>query len=208
MYNYFADRRLIRPTASLATFMLASSLILTLAGIAPVDAADANASRSPDPRAIALIDQRGVPFALRDLRGGPVIVTFIATRCLDACPIANALFARLRSRLDRDHMAATLLTLTLDPRYDTPVVMAREARLLAARVPGWRFATGSPDAVRALMRAFGVDVRPDRRGVPDVHTTFVYILDARSRLARTLLLSTTFVDEAAEMLRDPALRSG
>jgi cytochrome oxidase Cu insertion factor (SCO1/SenC/PrrC family) len=207
MYKYFANRRLIRATASLATLTLASSLILTLAVLGPIAAADANASRSPDPRGIALIDQRGAPFALRDLRGVPVIVTFIATRCLDACPIANALFARLRSRLDHDHTAATLLTVTLDPAYDTPFVMAREAHVFAARVPGWRFATSSPDAIRALMRAFGVDVRPDRRGVPDVHTTFVYVLDARSRLARTLLLSTTLVDEAAELLRDPALRS-
>jgi cytochrome oxidase Cu insertion factor (SCO1/SenC/PrrC family) len=204
MHKYLADRSLIRATATLT---LASSLILTLAGVGPIAAADANAPRSSDLRGIALIDQRGVPFALRDLRGMPVIVTFIATRCVDACPIANALFARLRSRLDDEHTAATLLTVTLDPDYDTRVVMAREAHVFAARVPGWRFATGSPDAVRALMRDFGVDVRPDRRGVPDVHTTFVYILDARSRLARTLLLSTTLVDEAAEMLRDAASRS-
>jgi hypothetical protein len=59
----------------------------------------------------------------------------------------------------------------------------------------------------ASLATFGVDVRPDRRGVPDVHTTFVYVLDAHSRLARTLLLSTTLVDEAAEMLRDAASRS-
>jgi cytochrome oxidase Cu insertion factor (SCO1/SenC/PrrC family) len=37
-----------------------------------------------------LVDQRGTPFTLHGLRGKPVVLTFVATRCTDACPIAAA----------------------------------------------------------------------------------------------------------------------
>jgi len=182
------------------------ALSVVLAALITFHATDASARRPPDPRTITLIDQRGAPFSLHDLRSVPVLVTFVATRCRDACPIANALFANLRTRLDRDHAVATLVTVTLDPTYDTPTVMAREARKFRARVPGWRFASGSIASVHALMLALGVAAQPDPSGVPDVHSTFVYVLDARGRLARTLLLSTTLVEDATELLRDPALR--
>ena len=55
------------------------------------------ASAPPDTRSIPLIDQRGKPFRLADLHGRPTLVTFVATRCSDACPIANVAFARLRA---------------------------------------------------------------------------------------------------------------
>jgi len=125
----------------------------------------------------------------------------VATRCADACPIANAAFARLAQRLHGDGLHARLLTVTLDPAYDSPFVMARLAQGFGADASVWRLASGSPRDVRALMAALGVVAEPDRNGVPDEHTSFVYVLDSRGRLARTLLLSTNLVDEAVHLLR-------
>ena len=68
----------------------------------------------------ALVDQRGTPFTLRGLRGEPVVLAFVATRCSDACPIADAMFAQLARRGVR----AQFVTITLDPSYDTPFVMS------------------------------------------------------------------------------------
>jgi cytochrome oxidase Cu insertion factor (SCO1/SenC/PrrC family) len=55
-------------------------------------ATDASAFRPLDLLTTALVDQRNAPFSLHELRGAPVLVTFVATRCRDVCPIANALF--------------------------------------------------------------------------------------------------------------------
>ena len=163
------------------------------------------ASPLPDPRSIPLIDQRGEPFRLADLNGRPTLVTFVATRCSDACPIANAAFAKLERRLRHDGLDARLLTVTLDPDYDTAFVMARFAQAFGAAPRDWTFASGQPANVRRLLRSFGVAVTKDKRGIPDLHSSFVYVLDGNVRLARTLLLSTSFTREAEEALHDKAI---
>ena len=159
-------------------------------------------AREPDPRLITLVDQRGAAFRIADLTEKRTAIIFIATRCTDACPIADAEFYRLYTRLRRDS-GARLLTITLDPGYDTPFVMSVAARRFAADPNVWRFASGQPDDVRRLLRAFGVVSKKDEHGVPDVHTTFVYVLDRKARLAQTLLLSNRTPDEVERALRTP-----
>jgi cytochrome oxidase Cu insertion factor (SCO1/SenC/PrrC family) len=44
-------------------------------------ATDASAFRPLDLLTTALVDQRNAPFSLHELRGAPVLVTFVATRC-------------------------------------------------------------------------------------------------------------------------------
>ncbi|HYZ16788.1 MAG TPA: SCO family protein [Candidatus Acidoferrum sp.] len=163
-------------------------------------AAPAPAAARADPSAIRLIDQNDRPFTLRDLRGRPVLLTFVATRCTDACPIANAVFAELQNDLERRHVDARLLTVTLDPGNDTPFVMATAARRLGADPRRWRFASGSVPDVQRLLRAFDVVVEPDAQGIPDVHSTFVYLLDRDGHLSRSMLLSTTIRQEALAAL--------
>ena len=53
------------------------------------------AAREAGPAQLRLIDQRGQPFSLADLAGRPTLVTFVATRCTDACPIVNGVFGSL-----------------------------------------------------------------------------------------------------------------
>ena len=158
-------------------------------------------ARAEDPRTIALVDQTGQAFRFADLRGNPTLVTFVATRCTDACPIANVAFARLNRRLREDHIAARLVTVTLDPDYDTPFVMAGLARSFSANPARWAFASGHAASVRRLMRSFGVIAEKDKNGVPDVHGSFVYLLDRHVRLQRTLLLSTGLETDAERALR-------
>ncbi len=160
------------------------------------------AARERGPAHLPLVDQTGNRFSLSDLSGRPTFVTFVATRCTDTCPIANAEFSRFAAELDRTRTRVNLVTVTLDPDYDTPFVLAREARRYGADARVWRFAGGTPRDVRSLMRAFGVVTERDRHGVPDVHTTFVYVLDRSGRLAHTLLLSTDFAREAAQLARE------
>jgi protein SCO1/2 len=168
--------------------------------IALVIALIAALAPAPNPRTIPLIDQQGRPFALADLRGAPVVVTFTATRCRDACPLVNAAFSRLQGDLARAHLRATLVTVTLDPTYDTPAIMARSARAYQADARRWRLASGRPADVQHLIQAFGVRVEPDEHGIPDVHTTFVYVLDSTQRSGRTLLASTALSAEVLPLV--------
>ena len=59
---------------------------------------------------------------LSDFRGKVVAVDFIYTRCPlpDVCPRLSADFARLQSRFTGKDLV--LLSITIDPRYDTSEV--------------------------------------------------------------------------------------
>ena len=177
-----------------------SGLLIATAGMCW----SASAAPVRDERSISLVDQSGAPFHLADLRGRRTLVTFVATRCTDVCPIANVMFRRIERRLQRDRADVRLLTLTLDPEYDTPFVMAHVARELSAEPHEWTFASGRPSDMHRIMRAFGVAAEQRASGAPEVHSTFVYVLDENVRLARTLLLSTGLADAVEQALHVPA----
>jgi protein SCO1 len=146
---------------------------------------------------LTLVDQNGARFHLDDLRGRPSVVSFIATRCTDTCPITDAVF----SKLARDGGRERLVTITLDPKYDTPFVMARHARDLHAPADRWRVASGNPRDVAKILAAFGVVLQYDSMGMPDVHSSFIYVLDAAGKLAKTLPLSTHSVADVRAAVR-------
>lgn len=186
-------RTAAEPAIRGATRILALSIVLACA-VRPGDA------RAEDPRQIGLVDQNGATFRLRDLAGTPTLITFVASRCNDACPIANAAFFRLRARFTRERRRVRLVTITLDPTFDTPFVMAGVGRRFSAEPERWRFASGPVGNVRAILRAFAIRPRAGKDGVPEQHATFVYVLNDRVELIRTLLLSTALGEDAERAL--------
>lgn len=92
-----------------------------------------------------LTDQQGRPVRLADLRGKVLAIDFIYTRCPlpDVCPRLAANFAALQNRFPRDlGNRLVLLSVTVDPEYDTPSVLAGYARRWGADPNGWLFLTG------------------------------------------------------------------
>lgn len=157
-----------------AIFRAGAAIALCIAALALPAAA------SQQPR---LIDQSGHAFTFDQLRGQPLVVTFIAATCTQACPLLNAQFAQLQAKLDAQHAQARLLTVTLDPDHDTPAVMRKLAQRFGADPRRWIVASGSPRDVRWVLHVFGV-----RTG--DDHTTFVYLFDKNGVLRERLLAST------------------
>jgi len=87
----------------------------------------------------SLIDQSGRAVRLSQFRGRVIALDFIYTRCPlpDVCPRLSANFAYLAKRLrGRD---LELLSITLDPAYDRPEVLAEYARRWQADRDTWRF---------------------------------------------------------------------
>lgn len=168
-----------RQLASVA-FVLAAFAPLALPAAAPVTL------RVPE-----LLDQGGHTFTLASLRGEPLIVTFVAAHCTDACPLINAQFQQIGERIAQKHLRVRLLTITLDPEHDSPATMRRLARSFDADPARWLMASGNVGDVHAVMRAFNVVAQRGRHGYADVHTTFLYLLDKRGVLRKTLLASSS-----------------
>ncbi len=147
----------------------------------------------------ALLDQRGAPFSLQSFRGHPGVVTFVAARCTDACPLIDAQIARAADDAKRRKSRLRFVTLTLDPQHDRVAAMATLAREFRADPAYWRLATGSPGTMLSLMHAFGVQTQNDERGFPAAHTTFVYLIDASGNLVQRILPSANLSATLAQV---------
>ena len=173
-----------------ATFVTSSTIAVALL------ASTAGAS-------LSLTDQRGMPFDLQMLKGRPVALTFIATHCRDACPLVNAQFEQLQRQLKTMHAPIRLLTLTLDPQHDHLSDMQRIARTFEADPQYWILGTGSRPAINGIMQRFGVVTQTDSRGYADIHTTFIYLLDRRGKLVKTMLAGSNLsADMFTELQHD------
>jgi protein SCO1/2 len=150
-----------------------------------------------------LIDQNGHAFTLGSLRGRPVAVTFVSAHCTDACPLVDAQFAQAAQTIARRRIDATLLTITLDPEHDSLADMRKIARIFSADAHRWLIAGGAVADVRNVMERFGVIAVTGKSGYREEHTTFVYVLDAKGRLAKTMLASTGLAGDIVDAVAPP-----
>lgn len=123
---------------------------------------------------VRLTDESGAARGLTDWRGRVLAVTFTYTRCPlpDFCLRMDQHFAAVQRAVLaepglRDRVA--LLSVSLDPLFDTPQVLAEHARRAGADPRVWRFATGEHEAVEAFASRFGVSVFRERAD-PDAIT--------------------------------------
>jgi protein SCO1/2 len=131
-----------------------------------------------------LTDQLRNPVRLSDFRGRVVAVDFIYTRCPlpDVCPRLSASFARLQTRFrDKD---LVLLSITIDPRYDTSEVLLGYAKIWNARPEGWRFLTGPDREIETVARRFGMNYWPEEGLI--THTSQTGIIGRNGKLAATV----------------------
>jgi protein SCO1/2 len=134
-----------------------------------------------------LVNQDGVPMPFSSLRGHRVALTFIYTRCPlpDFCPLMNRNFAAVQSALAKDATMSDvrLLTITVDPAYDTPSVLKEHAALYKADPHRWVFATGEPKEIIRFAAAFGIDVEQSPESKDQlIHNLRTAIVDADGRL--------------------------
>ncbi|MCB9781012.1 MAG: SCO family protein [Alphaproteobacteria bacterium] len=133
-----------------------------------------------------LVDQSGTPLATSELRGDVVLVDFIFTRCPDVCPLLTAQADRLEQGLpDRPLLGVPirLVSITVDPAYDTPAVLAEYAAVRGLDLSRWQFLTGDPTTVQQVIAGF--QTMADRlgdgpEGIPNIaHSERFLLVDAQ-----------------------------
>jgi protein SCO1/2 len=137
---------------------------------------------------IPLIDQDGNTRQLSDWRGEVVAVTFIYTRCPlpDFCPLMDKHFAAIQREADADPRLkgrVHLVSVSIDPAFDTPAVLRDHATRAGARPDDWTFLTGTPENVKQLGERFGVSVMTE--GATDgslIHNLRTAVIDPDGRL--------------------------
>lgn len=140
-----------------------------------------------------LTDQTGAALRLSALADGYVLIGFVYTRCPlpEACPLTTEKMrqvqARWRAVSERGESAGKrlyLLSLTLDPDFDTPERLARFARDRDLDTSNWHLATGPHELMEsALPSLFSVLALPRAPG--DIqHTVKAALLAPGLRIAK------------------------
>jgi protein SCO1 len=106
--------------------------------------------------AVRLMRQDGIEVSLpEELNDGrAVVMNFIFTSCSAICPMMAQVFAQAQGKLGKQAEKVHLVSISIDPEYDTPERLAAYAKRFGAG-PGWQFYTGTQRASVEVQKAFG-----------------------------------------------------
>jgi protein SCO1/2 len=151
------------------------------------------------------VNQEGKPIHLAQFRGQPLLLTFVYTRCPlpDYCIRMSNNFVQVARELQNNKPAAfaklQMLTISIDPEFDTPEVMRAYGKRYTVTVDPnmkhWSFATGKPTDIRTAAEYFGLAY--GSRSGQIIHNLSTALLDADGSIAEFYRGNQWTPDEAA-----------
>ena len=134
--------------------------------------------RAPD---FSLSGSDGSEASLAPHRGKIVLLTFGFTHCAAVCPTTLATLAQARTALGEKAKSVQVIFVTVDPERDTP---GQLRDYVTAFDPSFLGATGTPEALESMRKAYGVTAAREGSG-PDyafAHTSSIFLIDRAGRL--------------------------
>jgi protein SCO1/2 len=130
--------------------------------------------RAPD---FSLLDQTGAPVSLRSLRGRPILLTFLDSRCARDCPSAGRSLADVQRSLGRAHVVIAVVS--VDPWADTPTTAAAYAHK-SGWTGRWYWLFGNRARLAPVWNAYSIGVKRYRGSI--TNTLALYVIDSRGYL--------------------------
>lgn len=135
--------------------------------------------------AFSLIDQDGKAFSRGALDGRLWVADFVFTHCRSSCPRLTAHMEGLQTRLS-DVPNAQFLSVSVDPRNDTPKVLKAYMTDNELSEVNWRFITGDEETIRTVVQdgfKVGLAEGDGSPGTEEVmHSNHFVLLDDRARV--------------------------
>lgn len=156
----------------------------------------------------ALTDAAGQRFALRDMAGGPLLVTMFYGDCNAACPIIIETLKRTVDALGPTAKPLRVLMISLDPLHDSPAGLAMQLKMHKLDPARFRLAVARDETqTRTLASALNIKFRTLESGEIN-HTTRIVLLDAAgTQRASSSRLDAepdpVFVKQIAALLKNP-----
>lgn len=116
--------------------------------------------------AFTFTDDTNTSFGLQQLKGRIWVVDFVFTRCGFPCPILTKNMSELQNWLDEEEMGnVKLITVTVDPEFDTPEVLTAYGKKFGANFDRWKFLTGSKETIYDfILKGFDLLVEENPEG--------------------------------------------
>lgn len=135
-------------------------------------------------RPFSLVDSRGLTVTRETLLGRPWIVGFVFTRCTGPCPRVTANMRKIQDMVkDTD---VRIVTISVDPEYDTPAVLTEYAAKVGADLDRWTFLTGPlADVKEVSVKSFLSPIEKDSAlpvGESIIHRTYLTVVDKQGRV--------------------------
>ena len=149
-----------------------------------------------------LLDQEGRTVSASRFRGKRIVLNFIFTRCPVAtmCPAATLRMAQLqKSAREAGVQDFELVSVSMDPEYDTPGVLRDYAEARGLDTTIWSFLTGPDAAVRHLLAQLGV--LREFEGATIKHTLATVLIDESGRIVHRVDGSAWQVDDFVRRLK-------
>ncbi|MBA3512810.1 MAG: SCO family protein [Pyrinomonadaceae bacterium] len=120
----------------------------------------------------ALVNQDNEPIRTGQYKGKALLLTFIYTRCPipEYCTLMSNNFSSVDRELQKQpelHRKTRLLSISIDPSYDTPAVLrsygaSHTGRFGDETFSHWAFATGTREQVKEVAQFFGLQYYPEK----------------------------------------------
>jgi protein SCO1/2 len=138
------------------------------------------------------LNQSNREISLKQFRGKVLVLTFIYTRCASSqfCPLMSRNFAHLDQLLAANpglYAKTHLLSISFDPKYDTPAVLrsyggAYTGRYTKETFQHWDFAAPSPAKLASLLQWFDVAVNSSK-GMITTHSVSTAVIGPDGKIA-------------------------
>ncbi|BDG08471.1 SCO family protein [Anaeromyxobacter paludicola] len=158
--------------------------------------------------AFQLLDQDGKPFGTRELDGKVWLASFLYTRCETICPAITAKMRRVQDEIEPLGPRMRLVSISVDPDYDTPARLAVYAKEHGAAPGRWSFLTGPEQTVKDTV-VNGLKVMMEKQQKEDgrlegiFHGSHLVLVDGQGRIRGYYDTDDEFVVEHA--VRDARL---
>ena len=120
----------------------------------------------------ALVNQNNKPIRTGQYRGKVLLLTFIYTRCPipEYCTLMSNNFSQIDKELQKHpelYEKTRLLSISIDPDYDTPAVLrsygaSHTGRFEDETFSHWAFATGTKEQIKDVAQFFGLQYFPEK----------------------------------------------
>ena len=150
----------------------------------------------------SLTNQDGRQVALSDIRGKPVVLTFLYTHCPDVCPIIADKLRQALDQMGQDAASVSIIAVSTDPRQDDRLSVVRftEQHGLTGR---WNYLVGSPGQVQPVWQSYYIaaqDLRDIDPAQGVMHSAVLFFIDKQGR--ERVLTDADFVpDDVVHNLR-------